>query len=53
MIVPVSKFKRELNKWLRYIDKYPNNKIIISRNGCKVAVMVSPEIIGSKQSTYK
>lgn len=40
--VPLSRFRRELNSWIRFIDKNPENSIMLTRNNNVVAVVVSP-----------
>ena len=40
--VPLSRFRRELNSWMRFIDKNPKNSIMITRKNRVVAVVVSP-----------
>ena len=40
--VPISRFRRELNSWMRFIDKNPENTIYITKNNKVVSVAVSP-----------
>lgn len=42
ILIPVSRLRRELNKWIRVIDKTPNTVLYITRNQIKTTVMVSP-----------
>lgn len=39
-VVPVSRFTRELNKWLRYVDKYPEEAIRVTRNGVEEFILM-------------
>ncbi len=49
IILPVSKFRRELNKWMRYINNHPDEVIHISRNKKRVGVIMSPELYNDYQ----
>lgn len=40
--VPISRFRRELNTWIRFIGKNPESSIILTRNTIAVAAVVSP-----------
>lgn len=40
--VPISRFRRELNTWMKFIDENPENSIMLTRNNKVVAVVVSP-----------
>ena len=40
--VPISRFRRELNSWMRFTEKNPENTIYITRNNKVVYVAVSP-----------
>ena len=40
--VPLSRFRRELNSWMRFIDNNPENSIMLTRNNKVVAAVVSP-----------
>lgn len=42
ILIPVSRLRRELNKWIRVIDKTPNTVLYITRNQIKTTVLVSP-----------
>ena len=41
--VPQSRFRRELNKWLRYLENNPLDTIYVTRNKKDIGVMISPE----------
>lgn len=38
----MSRFRRELNQWLRYIQKNPESKITVTRNNKHVGVLIPP-----------
>ena len=40
--VPLSRFRRELNSWMRFLDNESENTIYITRNNKVVYVAVSP-----------
>ncbi len=39
--VPLSRFRRELNTWMRFLDNEPENTIYITRNNKVVYVTIS------------
>jgi len=41
-IIPTSRLRRELKKWMRWVDKNPNGVIFITHNRIIVSAMVSP-----------
>jgi len=41
--IPMSRLRRELNKWIKIIDKHPDTVLYITRNNVNTTVMVSPE----------
>ena len=40
--VPLSRFRRELNAWMRFNEKNPESSIILIRNNIAIAAVVSP-----------
>jgi len=53
--VPLSRFRRELNSWMRFIDENPHNSIILTRNKQVVAAVVSPsryKVLKKHKSSY-
>jgi len=40
--IPMSRLKRELNKWIKVIGKQPDTVIYVTRNNTNVSVIVSP-----------
>lgn len=40
--VPLSRFRRELNSWMRFFEKNPEKVIILTRNNITVSTIVSP-----------
>lgn len=38
--IPISRLKRELRKWMRYIDNNPHEVLYISRDGDGVFVLM-------------
>ena len=40
--IPISRFRREINSWIRFIDKNPDNTIYITKNNKVISVVVSP-----------
>ena len=40
--VPISRFRRELNRWMRFIETNPENPIILTRNNIAIAAVISP-----------
>lgn len=43
IIVPQSRLRREMNKWIRYLGNHPDEVIYITRNGFETNVLISPE----------
>ena len=43
LVVPISRLKRELKKWMTYLRKFPDVTIYITRNDVRVGVIISPE----------
>lgn len=41
--IPVSRFRREMNKWMRYIDNNKEDVLFITRNKTIDGVITSPE----------
>ena len=41
--IPLSRFRRELNTWMRFLDGEPDNAIYITRNNKVIFVAVSPQ----------
>jgi len=41
--IPLSRFTREMKKWIRYVEKNPNSVIHITRNKLDFGVFMSPE----------
>jgi len=42
--VAMSKFRREMNKWIRHINNNPYDVIIIHRSGLRIAAFMSPAL---------
>jgi len=40
--LPISRLRRELNKWIRWIDGNSDGELFITRNRIVIAIMVSP-----------
>jgi len=40
--VRVSRFRRELNTWMRFLEKEPKNTIYLTRNNKVVISVISP-----------
>ena len=45
--VPLSRLRRELNKWMRVIDKDPSIVLFITRNHIKTTAIISPSHHGN------
>jgi PHD/YefM family antitoxin component YafN of YafNO toxin-antitoxin module len=41
--VPVSRFRRELNAWMRFLENEPENTIHVTRNNKVVLIAISPQ----------
>ncbi len=41
--IPIHRFRRELNKWMRYVSKKPKTTIILTRNNVKTLIVISPK----------
>jgi len=41
--VPISRLRRELNKWIRYIDNNPDTIIYITKSNIRLGVLMSPK----------
>ena len=39
--IPLSRFRRELNSWMRFLDNEPENTIYITKNNKVVYVAIS------------
>ena len=42
VLIRMSRFKRELNQWLRYVQNNPESKIVITRNNKHIGVLIPP-----------
>ncbi len=42
VLIRMSRFRRELNQWLRYVQNNPESKIVITRNNKHVGVLMPP-----------
>lgn len=43
ILIPISRFRRELNKWMRFIENNPEEVLFLTRNKIKDGVITSPE----------
>lgn len=41
--IPISRFRRELNSWMRFLEKNPENTIYLTKNNKVVFSAISPE----------
>jgi hypothetical protein len=41
--VPISRFRRELNSWMRFLEKNPENTIYLTKNKKAVICVISPQ----------
>lgn len=41
--VPISRFRRELNSWMRFLEKKPENIIYLTKNNKVVISVISPQ----------
>jgi len=41
IVIPMSRLRRELNKWFRHLNKFPFETIVITRRKEKVGALVS------------
>lgn len=53
VMVPQSKFRREFNQWLRWVEKYPKHSVIVTRNGVSIAVLRANSNVKEKHSLPK
>lgn len=51
--IPISRFRRELKKCMRFINKNPDNVIFITKNKINVGVVLSPERYESMRKTIR
>lgn len=42
VLIRMSRFRRELNQWLRFIQNNPESKIVVTRNNKHVGVLIPP-----------
>ena len=42
VLIRMSRFRRELNQWLRFVQNNPESKILITRNNKHVGVLIPP-----------
>jgi len=42
--IPISRFKREIKKWVRYIKDNPEHVIYITRNNIDIGAFISPTL---------
>jgi len=42
VLIRMSRFRREINQWLRYVQNNPESKIVITRNNIHVGVLIPP-----------
>jgi PHD/YefM family antitoxin component YafN of YafNO toxin-antitoxin module len=42
VLIRMSKFRRELNQWLRFVQNNPESKIVVTRNNKHVGVLIPP-----------
>jgi len=45
--IPLSRFAREQNQWMRYINNNPDDVIYITRNKLDYVVVMSPKLYDS------
>ena len=39
VMIPKSKLRREFNQWLRWVEKYPEHSVIVTRNNVSIATL--------------
>ena len=42
VLIRMSRFRREFNQWLRYVQNNPESKIVVTRNNKHVGVLIPP-----------
>jgi len=51
VLIRMSRFRRELNQWLRFVQNNPESKIVVTRNNKHVGVLIPPSAYSKIKKT--